>query len=139
MTFSEQPLRDQAVPPSWHSRFAFFDAYGPAAGPPGPAALKNMCVGARVRRSGYPSAFFFGPIYFAVKGMWRKGLMLFGLTVVFNALLLALNVPSSFDMAIACGVGALYATTANYAWYLHVRNDNRSWNIFEGMTRSKAE
>ncbi len=84
-----------------------------------------------------PLAFFFGPIYFAVKGMWRKGLMLFGLTLVFNALLLALNVPSSFDMAIACGVGALYATTANYAWYLHVRNDNRSWNIFEGTTRSK--
>ncbi|ATD72817.1 MULTISPECIES: DUF2628 domain-containing protein [Gordonia] len=138
MTFSEQPLRDHAVPPSWHSRFAFFDAYGPPADPPSREAMKHLPFGQRVRITFNPLAFFFGPIYFAVKGMWRKGLMLFGLTLVFNALLLALNVPSSFDMAIACGVGALYATTANYAWYLHVRNDNRSWNIFEGTTRSKG-
>ncbi|MBM7279978.1 DUF2628 domain-containing protein [Gordonia rubripertincta] len=138
MTFSRQPIRDQAVPPSWHSRFAFFDAYGPPADPPAREAMRQLPFGQRARLTFNPLAFFFGPIYFAVNGMWRKGLTLFALTLALNFVLLTLNVPSSFDLAIACGVGALYATTANYAWYLHVRNDNRSWNPFEGMGRSKS-
>lgn len=138
MTFPERPTRDQDVPPSWRSRFDFFDAYGPPAEPPAREAMKRLPFGQRTRITFNPLAFFFGPIYFAVKGMWRKGLMLFAVTLVLSALLLPFDIPSSVDMAIACGVGALYATTANYGWYLHVRYDNRAWNIFEGSTRSAS-
>lgn len=66
----------------WQRRFAFYDQY--AAAPTKEEANAIFRAGSfwtRIRLTSNFLAFFFGPIYFFVKGMWRKGLVLLGITV----------------------------------------------------------
>lgn len=66
----------------WQRRFAFYDQY--AAAPTkeeANAIFRSGSFWTRIRLTSNFLAFFFGPIYFFVKGMWRKGLVLLGITV----------------------------------------------------------
>ena len=66
--------------PSWQKRFDFFNAYGlPNSTPESKAAYKALTFLERVKLTSNILAFLFGPIYFFVKGMWRKGLTLLGI------------------------------------------------------------
>jgi hypothetical protein len=82
-------------------------------------------------------AFLFGPIYFAVKGMWRKGLTLVAIGVAVGVVMEVGGLPPSLSTPVAAAMGALAGSTANYAYYLHVRAKSRSWNPFEGMSGTK--
>lgn len=124
------------VPERWRSRFEFFGRYGqPASSPEAAAAFKQLSFGQRFRLGFNGPAFFFGPIYYAIKGPWRKGVSLFGIAVVISLLIslveIALNMtfpPTAYGVAI----GLLYSSVANWAYFLHVARGSTSWNPFEG-------
>jgi hypothetical protein len=133
---NSHPDSDHQLTPIWQTRFAFFDRYGlPNATPQGRAALRALDFLPRLRLNSNLLAFLFGPIYFLVKGMWRKGLTL--LVVGFAAIsaLNALGIPGGLVQALGFGVAAAAMLTANYAYYLQVRRGSRSWNPFEGFGR----
>ncbi|KXO99647.1 hypothetical protein AXK60_16155 [Tsukamurella pseudospumae] len=132
------------MPERWRSRFEFFGRYGqPASSPESTAAFKALPFGTRFRLGFNGPAFFFGPIYYAIKGPWRKGLSLFGgvvaLAIVVGIIeaIIGVTVPPG---AWGAGVGLIYSTTANWAYFLHVTRGSASWNPFEGMPmfRKKA-
>lgn len=86
-------------------------------------------------------AFFFGPIYFFVIGLWKKGLTLLGiwfavvLSVVTFETMSGFVTPNAIATGIGAGMAALYMTVANYAYYLHRVKGAQSWNPFEGWAR----
>ncbi|MDO5073899.1 MAG: DUF2628 domain-containing protein [Neisseria animaloris] len=126
----------------WQKRFEFFDKYGT-----NPNVLEFKAAIKAVpfmQRNLYLInfiAFFFGFIYFFVLGLWRKNLTLLGITVACSILLDAAIMLFAPDItehslnAINRGVGfafaALYALTANRAYYLHKVKGSKSWNPFE--------
>ncbi|WP_454790676.1 DUF2628 domain-containing protein [Mycolicibacterium lutetiense] len=123
---------------SWRWKFNFFNTYGlPSASPEAKAAYRNLSFMAKLRLTSNILAFLFGPIYFFVKGMWRKGLTLLALTIAVAAVLVVLDVSDSIGRAVSIGVGALAMSTANYAYYLHVVRGSESWNPFEGFGRAR--
>ncbi|MDH6195098.1 hypothetical protein M2272_001727 [Mycobacterium frederiksbergense] len=127
-----------SLSPSWQKRFDFFTAYGlPNSTPEAKAAYKALPFGARFQIASNFLAFFFGPIYFFVKGMWRKGLTLLGIEVAASVILAVLNVPDGMFRGAGIGLAAIAMTTANYAYYLHVTQHSQSWNLFEGLGRKK--
>ncbi len=122
--------------PVWQERFAFFDRYGlPNASPQGRAAYRAMEILPRLRLNSNVLALLFGPLYFFVKGMWRKGLTLLGVGFVAINALLALGVSPGLVQALGFAVSAAAMLTANYAYYLQVRHGSTSWNPFEGFGR----
>ncbi|CAN5774692.1 hypothetical protein BH10ACT9_BH10ACT9_13660 [soil metagenome] len=87
----------------------------------------------KVRLTSNIWAFLFGPIYFAVKGMWRKGVVLLVAAILLNVPIVVFDVPTIIANAIMIVVPVFAMTTANYAYYLHATQGNRSWNVLEGM------
>lgn len=123
---------------SWRWKFDFFDTYGlPSATPEAKAAYRNLSFMAKLRLTSNILAFLFGPLYFIVKGMWRKGLSLLALTIAVGAVLVVLDVNDTITRGIGMGVAALAMSAANYAYYLHVVRGSRSWNPFEGFGRAR--
>lgn len=124
--------------PSWQQRFDFFNAYGlPNSTPESKAAYQAMSFMDRLKLTSNILAFLFGPIYFFVKGMWRKGLTLLGIFFAVEVVLVVLDVPDSLVRGIGFGLAAIAMTTANYAYYLHVVRGSQSWNLFEGHGRRR--
>ncbi|WP_443081521.1 DUF2628 domain-containing protein [Tsukamurella sp. USMM236] len=124
------------VPERWRSRFDFFARYGqPASSPEATAAFKQLSFGQRFRLGFNGPAFFFGPIYYAIKGPWRKGLSLFGIAVGIVVLIGLVETALDFTFpAVSYGIatGLLYQSVANWAYFLHVTRGSTSWNPFEG-------
>ncbi|MGE2689100.1 DUF2628 domain-containing protein [Mycolicibacterium pulveris] len=124
------------LPRSWQERFAFFDRYGlPNSSPESREAYRALSFGSKMRLNANVWGFLFGPIYFFVKGMWRKGLVLLLLAIGLAAIVIGAGAPDLIDRAASFVVPALAMTTANYAYYLHVVKGSQSWNIFEGLGR----
>lgn len=76
-------------------------------------------------------AYLFGPLYYITKGMWKKGVALFGLLLI---IVLALGfVLDHFGFekianALGYGIGAVFAVRANIDYYKKmVQNDNGWW------------
>ena len=127
------------LPRSWQERFAFFSTYGlPSSSPEAREAYKQLSFGSRLRINSNIWAFLFAPVYFFVKGMWRKGLTLLAAALVLGAVLVWLDVPDSWGHATGIGFAGLQMTIANYAYYLHVVKGSRSWNPLEGFGRRTA-
>ena len=96
------------VSPSWQKRFDFFNAYGlPNSTPESRAAYRALSFMDRLKLSSNILAFLFGPIYFFVKGMWRKGLTLLGIFFAVEVVLVVLDVPASLVRGIGFGLAAL--------------------------------
>jgi hypothetical protein len=135
VTVTETPdIND--VPRCWQQRFAFFDAYGlPSSSLEAREAYKVLPFGTKVRIGNNILAFLFGPFYFFTKGMWRKGFTLLAAAITIAVVTFAIDVPDSIARAIGLGFAAAAATTANYAYYLHVVKHSRSWNLLEGFGR----
>lgn len=134
---TEQPP-NISLPPAWQKRFEFFNTYGlPNSTPESKAAYRALPFGTKLRISSNFLAFVFGPIYFFVKGMWRKALTLLGIGLVVSVLVFVLNVSDGMVRGAGIVVAALAMTTANFAYYLHVVRHSRSWNLFEGFGRKR--
>jgi hypothetical protein len=127
-----------SLSPAWQKRFEFFDRYGlPSSTPESKAAYRSLSFGTKMRVGSNFLAFVFGPIYFVVKGMWRKGLTLFGIALALSVVLFVFDAPDSFTRVSGFAVASLAMSTANYAYYLHVTRGSESWNPFEGFGRKR--
>ncbi|OLP03509.1 hypothetical protein BVU76_05315 [Mycolicibacterium porcinum] len=123
---------------SWRWKFDFFNNYGlPGSSPEAKAAYRNLSFMAKLRLTSNILAFLFGPIYFFVKGMWRKGLTLLGIAIAAGVVLTILDVSDAIGRSAGIAIGALAMSTANYAYYLHVVRGSQSWNPFEGFGRAR--
>lgn len=123
---------------SWRWKFDFFNTYGlPSASPEAKAAYRNLSFMAKLRLTSNILAFLFGPLYFFVKGMWRKGLTLLGIAITAGVVLTVLDVSDTIGRSVGIAIGALAMSTANYAYYLHAVRGSQSWNPFEGFGRAR--
>jgi uncharacterized protein DUF2628 len=122
--------------PVWQTRFDFYRAHGvPGSTPESKAAFRALPFFTRMRLTGNPLAFLFGPFYFLAKGMWRKGLALLAMALILGAAIGTFHLPDMADRAATMVVPGLAMSTANYAYYLHLIKGSRSWNPFEGTGR----
>ena len=98
---------------------------------------KRLLIGSNV------IAFFFGPIYFFVIGLWKKGLTLLGIWFVLVLGMVGFEemsggvIPDIVVRGIGFGMAALYMLVANYAYYLHKAKGVQSWNPLEGWARTR--
>jgi hypothetical protein len=137
VTVTETPDSND-MPRRWQQRFAFFDTYGlPSSSLEAREAYKLLPFGTKVRIGSNILAFLFGPLYFFAKGMWRKGLTLLAAAITIAVVTVVIDVPDSIARAVGLGFAAAAATTANYAYYLHVVKHSRSWNLWEGFSRRR--
>ena len=81
------PVDETKLSTTWQHRFAFFRAYGSPYSQNGLKALKQLPFGTStsIRRNFW--ALFFGPIYFAILGLWKRGISLLGFCLVLNVVL----------------------------------------------------
>ncbi|MCB0930225.1 MAG: DUF2628 domain-containing protein [Mycobacterium sp.] len=134
------PIYSAELPEIWQRRFAFFDAYGqPNSSPEARAAFRALPFGTRMRLNSNFLAFLFGPIYFFVKGMWRKGLSLLAIGLAIGVLLSGVETSNGIVRGLSLVDPLIAMLTANYAYYLHVVHHSVSWNPFEGMGRRKTD
>ncbi len=76
-------------------------------------------------------AFFFGWIYFFILGLWRKAIVLIGISLLIGVL--SFFLPKMVVNGLGVGYSVLVGMIANYAYYLEVKKGSTSWNPFEGM------
>ncbi|EJM65053.1 DUF2628 domain-containing protein [Pseudomonas sp. GM55] len=137
---STDDLQTYNAKPKWQERFAFFDKYGSPKSPDFKAGFKQLPARKRILINLNFIAFFFGPIYFFVLGLWKKNLAIIAIIVALSfvlALIFTLlgyeEAPKAFNtsMNIACAV--MYGLSANYAYYLKQVKGSQGWNPFEGL------
>ncbi len=84
-------------------------------------------------------AFFFGPIYLFVLGLWKKNLAMLGIILAINVVLsvifsiFSMDFPRPLNTGLNIAVSLTYALTANYSYYLKEVKGEQSWNPFQGM------
>jgi len=113
---------------SWKIRFRAIYAAG------GPKLPQLKSLPKKDRRKAYALnfyAFFFGPFYYAAKGMWKRGLVLLALSM---AVVIPLGIVLDtygllrLSKSLVYGVSALYAIRANLDYYKKmVLQDNGWW------------
>ena len=122
----------------WRSRFDFFSAYGlPSSSPQARAAYQRLPLRSKLRIRGNGPALVFGPIYYFVKGMWRKALTLLAVQIVLGVVLDAVGVAGWVDSLLEAVFYVAMMLLANYAYFLHVVAGSRSWNPLEGFGRRR--
>ena len=134
MSINPSPVSGPQLAPVWQNRFAFFSQYGlPTSTPQGREAFKALSFWERFRLNSNFLAFLFGPFYFMVKGMWRKGVALLVAALVVGTLISVLGLPSGVMRFTSLAFALAASMTANYAYFLHVTRGSTSWNPFEGF------
>ncbi|MBC7956330.1 MAG: DUF2628 domain-containing protein [Cytophagales bacterium] len=115
------------VSDGWKRKFRLIQK----AGGPKQTQFKSLTAGERMKISFNILAFLFGPIYYIVKGMWKKGLALFGacfVVLVVLSVLLELAGLGKVANALGYGAAALFAVRANIDYYKKmVLGDNGWW------------
>jgi hypothetical protein len=124
----------------WQERFSFFETYGAPNDPRFKPALKALPkFSKKVLINANIIAYFFGPIYLFVLGLWKKNLALlgimfavyFGLSILFA--IIGMEFPKPLDLGLSIGFAMMYALTTNYSYYLKEVKGEQSWNPFKGM------
>lgn len=124
------------APPHWQTRFDFFEAHGSqTSSRSARLAYRALPLRHRMRVGTNPMAFLFGPLYFFTLGMWRKGVTLLVLGLFLGTACTVYDVPESVATPLSMVVASIAMTTANYAYFLHVRIGSQSWNPFERAAR----
>lgn len=122
---------------TWQRRFAFFSEHGSPLSPRGAEALRKLpfWTGITIRSNWW--AFFFGPIYFFVLGLWKRGL---------SMLVIAVAATLIGEQLFGEGVGRLvgvafavfYSMSANYARYIKVTEGRDEWNPLADLFNNRA-
>lgn len=124
----EQLITSLPVSAMWQARFR---AIARAGGPKMPHYKELPAADRRAAFGFNILAFLFGPIYYACKGMWKKGLALFllcAVVVISLGLLLDQFGYEKLANALGYGVGAVFAVRANIDYYKkRVLGDNGWW------------
>lgn len=138
MTSNPNAGRDSELAPVWQRRFAFFDRYGlPNGSREGLMAARELSFVERMQLNSNILAFLFGPFYFMVKGMWRKGLTLLLAELAGVVVVVLAGWPLRYLQFGLVAVSLAAMMTANYAYYLQVRRGSTWWNPYEGFGRPK--
>ncbi|MEW4950644.1 DUF2628 domain-containing protein [Pseudomonas asiatica] len=125
--------------PKWRERFAFFDQYGAPTSEPYKAAFRALPFGKKLLINNNFIAFFFGPIYWFVLGLWKKNLVMLALMIAIGVLLsyyeiaTGSEIPRPLDNGISMAFAFLYSFLTNRAYYLKQTKGQQSWNPFEGQ------
>ncbi|VVO48228.1 hypothetical protein PS850_00164 [Pseudomonas fluorescens] len=139
MNTTDQVQHQSKYSAKWQERFAFFDAHGAPNAPGYKPALKLLPFKQKITINANIIAFFFGPIYLFVLGLWKKNLTLIAIII---ALSLALEVvyalvdfsfAKQVNFAMGFAFNLLYALSTNYAYYLKEQKGEQGWNPFKGM------
>ncbi|WP_295998252.1 DUF2628 domain-containing protein [Rugamonas sp.] len=124
-----RPIRRADLPPTWIHNFALIEQ----AGGTGLPRIGKLPFGDRLRVLLNVWAFIFGPFYYAVKGMWRKGLTLLAFAIVLIAILdmlfnLSAIGASKLDLIANLVLPLSFAARANIDYYKQiVLRDNGWW------------
>lgn len=138
---STQPLQGtRQYSAKWQERFNFFETYGAPNDPRFKPALKALPgFKNKVRINFNVIAFFFGPIYLFVLGLWKKNLAIFATIFAIYAVLivvfavLGMEFPTPLQNGLNTGFSFAYAIMTNYAYYLKEVKGEQGWNPFKGM------
>lgn len=123
----------------WRKRFDFFNTHGAPNTPEFKTALKAESFGGRLLINMNFFAFFFGIIYFLILGLWKKGLVLLGISIALGLVLNIIDfmiggtIPNGAYTGLSIGISALWAMIANYAYYIKETKGLDGWNPFEGI------
>ncbi|MDQ7997708.1 MAG: DUF2628 domain-containing protein [Luteibacter sp.] len=126
-------VSDPSLNAKWNTRFAFFERFGGPSSPQYKAELKKLPFRQKLIVNGNFFAFFFGPIYFFILGLWKKALVILGLEVAIIIALMIFNAPDGFYRGVGTGFNVFYMLVANYAYYLKRVKGQDNWSPFEGM------
>jgi len=140
MSTSEPLQQTGKYSAKWQERFNFFETYGAPSDPRYKEATKalpdfkkKLLINANI------IAFFFGPIYLFVLGLWKKNLSLIGLIIAINIALslifalMGMDVPRPLNTGLSVAFSMTYAMMTNYSYYLKEVKGEQSWNPFQGM------
>ena len=114
------------VSDAWKARFRLIEKAGGVKVP----QFKTLAFGERMKISFSILAFLFGPIYYIVKGMWKKGLALFAVCLVaLFTVVFALELAGLGRLANAAGyaVAAVFAVRANIDYYKKMVLGENGW------------
>jgi hypothetical protein len=114
------------VSDNWKAKFFLLDKAGGVKMP----SIKALSVAERMKVTFNLLAFLFGPIYYAFKGMWKKGLAIFGASLVLVLLIgfvLELAGLGRFANALGYGAAAFYAIRANIDYYKKMVLKQNGW------------
>lgn len=133
---SQALLKPQAIPTgssgsaseviseSWQEKFALIEKAGGVKTP----NIKNLKFGERVKALFNIWGFLFGPIYYFVKGMWKKALPLLGIAIVLIVVLEIICRKLGIPESITNFVGStIFAIRANIDYYKKVKLGDDSW------------
>ncbi|MUM15888.1 MULTISPECIES: DUF2628 domain-containing protein [unclassified Mycobacteroides] len=120
-----------SLPKVWQRRFAFYDERLEARPVGGNRLYRALAYLSRSGMTTNAWAFFLGPIYFFVKGMWRKGITLALMAAGAMGVLYIVHASSGWTLAVSVVFALVYTFTANRAYYLHWVRHSESWNPFE--------
>ncbi|WP_446470594.1 DUF2628 domain-containing protein [Xenorhabdus stockiae] len=123
----------------WQERFEFFEKNGSPASKKNREEYRKLPFLKKIKINMNFFAFFFGIIYFVIIGLWKKGLVLFGLVFATGfslgvvQLMLDIEFSDSIYNAIGIAFAGLNGIAANYAYYLKEKKGDNSWNPFKGI------
>lgn len=124
--------------PKWQERFAFIEQHGRPGSATYKQALRGLSFGKRILINSSILAFFFGPIYWFVLGLWKKNLAVIGIILAIGVIeglfemLTGSVIPAAVDNGIGFAVSLTYAILTPYAYYLKRLKNHQSWNPWEG-------
>lgn len=124
--------------PKWQERFAFIEQHGRPGSATYKQALRGLSFGKRILVNSSILAFFFGPIYWFVLGLWKKNLAMLGLILAIVGIeslfemLTGIAVHTAVDNGIRVAISLSYAILTPYAYYLNRVKNHQGWNPFEG-------
>ncbi|WP_434562426.1 DUF2628 domain-containing protein [Pseudomonas sp. Z4-20] len=140
MSSTEQVQGTDKYSAKWQERFAFFDAHGAPNDPRYKEAVKTLPdFKKKILINANVIAFFFGPIYLFVLGLWKKNLALLGTFLAINILLsvvfaiIGMDFPRPLSMGLNIAMSMMYALMTNYAYYLKEVKGEQGWNPLKGM------
>ena len=114
------------VSDSWKAKFFLLEKAGGVR----MTGIKGLSFSERMKITFNLLAFLFGPIYYVFKGMWKKGLAIFGASLVLVVLigfLLELAGLGRFANALGYGAAAFYAIRANIDYYKKMVLKQNGW------------
>jgi hypothetical protein len=114
------------VSDNWKAKFFLLEKAGGVK----MAGIKALSTSERMKITFNLVAFLFGPIYYVVKGMWKKGLAIFGASLVAVMLIsffMELAGLGRFANALGYGAAAFYAIRANIDYYKKMVLKENGW------------
>jgi hypothetical protein len=115
----------------WSDRFNFFQQHGAPNSKNFKNAVNTLSGIQKLRININFYAFFFGFIYFLIKGMWKGAITLVILNIFFVSS--SMFLPGFISNIFTLIVSLISAFAANYTYYRKVQLGEDDFNIFKGI------